>query len=319
MADDRLQKATQQRLDEVIAPPACGPLLAELERTVTAWLAGAGRRRAAVRAGARGLSHARRRPVRLCPGGLSGGPLGADGGRVFDGHVLSATTQPYLAERGPSQGGLYLLVLAILWIVPLIFHITFQNFPVIAGAASVAIGFAFKDYVSSLIAGVVAIFERPYRLGDWVRIGSDYGEVRSVGLRAISVQTADDNAVVIPHGRLWTDNVSNSNDGAKTLQCVADFYLQPRHDATLIRTLLRDVALTSAYLDCAMPVIVVLAEKPWGTHYKLRAYAFDMRDQFAFASDLTVHGRQAIVEARRARGDGLSGGSASGSIPAASS
>lgn len=148
-----------------------------------------------------------------------------------------------------------------------------------------------------LIAGVVAIFERPYRPGDWVRIGDDYGEVRSVGLRAITVQTADDNAVVIPHGRLWTDNVSNSNDGAKTLMCVADFYLQPRHDAALIRTLLRDVALTSAYLDYAQPIIVVLSVKPWGTHYKLRAYPFDMRDQFAFASDLTVRGKQAVFEA----------------------
>ncbi len=215
---------------------------------------------------------------------------------------------PYLAERGPSQVRLYLLasvpivrlvllLLAILWIVPLIFNITFQNFLVIAGAASVAIGFAFKDYVSSLIAGVVAIFERPYRPGDWVRIGDDYGEVRSVGLRAITIQTADDNAVVIPHGRLWTDNVSNSNDGAKTLMCVANFHLLPRHDAALMRSLLRDVALTSAYLDYAKPVIVVLAEKPWGTHYKLRAYPFDMRDQFAFVSDLTVRGKQALRDA----------------------
>lgn len=38
MADDRLQKATMQRLDEVIAPPACGPLLDELDRTIAQWL-----------------------------------------------------------------------------------------------------------------------------------------------------------------------------------------------------------------------------------------------------------------------------------------
>ena len=77
--------------------------------------------------------------------------------------------------------------------------------------------------------------------------------------------------------------------------CVANFYLQPRHDAAAIRSVLQDVALTSAYLDYAMPVIVVLAEQPWGTHYKLRAYPFDMRDQFAFISDLTVRGKAAIA------------------------
>jgi len=116
---------------------------------------------------------------------------------------------PFLAERGPSRIRLYLLaavpiarllllVLAILWIVPIIFNITFQNFLVITGAASVAIGFAFKDYVNSLIAGVVAIVERPYRPGDWVTIGGDYGEVRTVGLRAIRMRTADDNIIVDP-------------------------------------------------------------------------------------------------------------------------
>ena len=214
---------------------------------------------------------------------------------------------PYLAERGPSQTRLYLLgavpvirllamVLAILWIVPLVFNITFQNFLVIAGAASVAIGFAFKDYVSSLIAGIVAIFERPYRSGDWVKIGEDYGEIRQLGLRGMTIQTPDDNAVSIPHARLWTDNISNSNDGEQTLQCVAQFFLAPEHEAAAIRSALVDIALTSAYLHYEMPVIVVLTEEPWGTHYKLRAYPFDMRDQFLFTSDMTERGKARIME-----------------------
>ncbi len=70
-----------------------------------------------------------------------------------------------------------------------------------------------------------------------------------------------------------------------------------RDDMTPIPSLLRDVAPTSAYLDHAKPVIVVPADKPLGTHYKLRACPFDMRDQFAFASDLTLHGKQAVYEA----------------------
>ncbi|MDZ7872149.1 MAG: mechanosensitive ion channel [Rhizobium sp.] len=214
---------------------------------------------------------------------------------------------PFLAERGPSQTRLYLLgavpvirllamVLAILWIVPLVFNVTFQNFLVIAGAASVAIGFAFKDYVSSLIAGIVAIFERPYRSGDWVTVGKDYGEIRQMGLRGMTIQTPDDNAVVVPHARLWTDNISNSNDGAQTLQCVADFFLAPDHDAAAIRAGLADVALTSPFLHYDMPVVVVLNEEPWGTHYKVRAYPFDMRDQFLFISDMTARGKVRIFD-----------------------
>ena len=215
---------------------------------------------------------------------------------------------PYLADRGPTQFRLYLLgavpiirltllVLAILWVIPIIFNVTFQNFLVIAGGASLAIGFAFKDYVSSLIAGVVAIFERPYRPGDWVRIGDDYGEVSSVGMRSIRVLTAAADMITIPHESIWTKNISNSNDGERTLMCIADFYLAPGHDAGVVRGVLQDVGLTSAYLHYDRPVAVMLSETPWGTHYQLKAYPFDMRDQFSFISDLTVRGKRAIAEA----------------------
>lgn len=213
---------------------------------------------------------------------------------------------PFLAERGPSQLRLYFLafvplirlviiVVATLWIVPIVFNVTFQNFLVLAGAISVGLGFAFKDYLASLIAGIVAIFERPYRAGDWVQIEGDYGEVRSMGMRALQLVTADDNVITVPHDRIWTNNISNSNDGARTLMCIAEFYLTPSHDAEAIRAALRDVALTSAYLEYAKPVTVMLTQTPYGTHYKLKAYPFEMRDQFAFISDMVVRGKRAIA------------------------
>ena len=221
--------------------------------------------------------------------------------------LLARKLLPYLAERGPSQLRLYLLgavpiirlvllVIAVTWVIPIVFNITLQNFLVIAGALGVAIGFAFKDYVSSLIAGIVAIVERPYRPGDWVRVGGDYGEVRSVGMRAIEICTPTDDIVHVPHEKIWQNNIANSNDGSQTLMCVASFYLRPDHDAGRVRVALRDVALSSAYLEYDKPVVVMLAETPLGTHYKLKAYPFDMRDQFHFISDLTIRGKLAIAD-----------------------
>ncbi len=212
---------------------------------------------------------------------------------------------PYLAERCPQQARLLLLgavpvirmvllIVAVMWLIPIIFNVTLQNFLVIAGAASVAIGFAFKDYVSSLVAGVVAIIERPYRPGDWVQVGEDYGEVRSVGMRAILLRTPGDDIITVPHDRIWKNNISNSNDGSRTLMCVTHFYVQPTHDAALLRAALTDVVLTSAFLEYDKPVLVMLNETPLGTHYRVKAYPFDMRDQFAFISDVTVRGKQAI-------------------------
>lgn len=218
---------------------------------------------------------------------------------------LTRRLLPFLAERGPSQTRLYVLnavpivrllamTLAVLWVIPIVFNVTFENFLIIAGGASVAIGFAFKDYVSSLIAGLIATFERPYRPGDWVKIGDDYGEVRSVGLRSLCLLTPSDDLVTVPHTRIWEENIANSNNGDRTLMCVANFYVHPEHDADEVRSALREVALTSAYLEYSKPVLVMLADEPFGTHYKVKAYPFDLRDQFAFISDLTARGKQAI-------------------------
>jgi hypothetical protein len=39
---------------------------------------------------------------------------------------------------------------------------------------------------------------------------------------------------------------------------------------------------------------VIVQEKPWGTHYKLKAHVKDSRDQFQFVTDLTIRGKEAL-------------------------
>ena len=195
---------------------------------------------------------------------------------------------------------LLLIVTALALIVPRLIEPSMQNMVALLGTVGLALGFAFKDYASSLIAGIVAIGEQPYRNGDWIESGGVYGEVRHVGLRAVEVVTPDDTVVVIPHGRLWTEPVHNANDGGPRLMCVADFYLHPEHDAARARQLLWDVALTSPYLHFSTPVAVIVHERPWGTHYRLKAYPVDGGQQFRFLTDLTVRGK-AVLQGMGAR------------------
>lgn len=186
---------------------------------------------------------------------------------------------------------LLILVASILYIAPLFIEPTAENLLAIGGAMAVAFGFAFKDYASSLIAGVVALYERPYRPGDWVRIGNTYGEVQRLSLRTVDVLTPDDTRVAIPHLKMWTSAIFNANSGKQDLMCVADFYLHPEHDGKAVTEALRDVAWTSPYVHLQRPVLVVAAEEPWGTHYRLKAYPIEGRDQFVFLTDLTLRGK----------------------------
>lgn len=213
---------------------------------------------------------------------------------------------PRLAERLPGPMRLYILpsvplvrlfilILTMALIILQIINPAMDNLLAILAAAGLAIGFAFKDYVSSLVAGIVAISERPYRPGDWVGIDGVYGEVKSIGLRALRLVTPDDTVVIIPHLTIWNTSIHNANDGNRDLMCVVDFYLHPDHDAALVRQKLREVALTSPFTQLERPIKVVVTERPWGTHYRLKAYPIDSRDQFQFTSDLTVRGKQALA------------------------
>ncbi|CAB0151511.1 Small-conductance mechanosensitive channel [Pseudidiomarina piscicola] len=185
-------------------------------------------------------------------------------------------------------------IIGFVWIVPLVIEPTMQNMVAILGAAGLAIGFALKDYVSSLIAGIVAVYELPYRPGDWIEVEGTYGEVKHIGMRAVEIVTPDDTVVFIPHLKLWSNLIHNANNGGPSLMCVVDFYLHPEHDAHRVKHLLEDVALTSPYVQLAKPIVVVAKEEPWGTHYRLKAYPIDPRQQFQFMTDLTARGKNCL-------------------------
>ncbi|EGV19066.1 mechanosensitive ion channel family protein [Thiocapsa marina] len=221
--------------------------------------------------------------------------------------LANQTLVPWIANRLHGRYRLYLLamvplmrlaiiIVAFVLIVPLIIEPSLQNMVAVLGTVGLAVGFALKDYVSSLIAGVVAVIEMPYRLGDWIEINGTYGEVAKVGMRTVQIVTPDDTRVSIPHLKLWNESIFNANSGGPELQCVADFYLHPLHDAGAVVQALQDVALTSPYLQLDQPIAVVVCEQPWGTHYRLKAYPIDPRQQFRFVSDLTVRGKAILAQ-----------------------
>jgi small conductance mechanosensitive channel len=127
-------------------------------------------------------------------------------------------------------------------------------------------------------------------------VDGTYGEVKLIGLRAVHIVTAYDNEVIIPHSRLWSSSISNASSGSHSVLCVADFYLHPDHDAEAARQRLAEVGETSTYLKPDTQVSVVMQEKPWGTHYKLKAYVKESREQFDFVTDLTIRGKKALRE-----------------------
>lgn len=191
----------------------------------------------------------------------------------------------------------FFLSLAVFIISNLFLDLSLSNVLAVTGTIAVALGFAFKDYVSSVIAGIIALFENPYQVGDRVKIGDDYGEIISYGLRAIRIQTPDDNTVSIPHNKIWTDSISNANKGEIEAQTIADFYFAHEIDADWVMQILYRVAQTSKYTQLSLPILVIIDEQPWGTHFKLKCYPMDARDEFIYKTDLIKRAKQVFSKA----------------------
>jgi small-conductance mechanosensitive channel len=198
----------------------------------------------------------------------------------------------------PFLKGLVLLGV-IAYLVRLFFNVSQQNLLALTGTLAVALGFAFKDYVTSIIAGVVALFEAPYRVGDRITIGDYYGEVVSYGLRGSRLQTFDDDLVTIPHSVTWSDPIANANSGSLEAQVVTDVYVDHEADLEAITDILYQAAYSSRFIQLKLPVKVVMAETPWGTHIKLRAYPMDIRDEPAFRTDILRRAKAALAAQER--------------------
>ncbi len=178
----------------------------------------------------------------------------------------------------------------------LFLNLSQENILAITGTVAVALGFAFKDYASSIIAGIVGLFETTYGVGDRVKIGKHYGEVVNYGIRAVRIQTPDDNLITIPHNKIWTEAVSNANTGALEALVVTEFYFAHETDTDLVKKILYRVAQTSKYTYLKLPIVVVMEEKPWGSMFKLKCYPLDARDEFIYKTDLIVRAKRAFAK-----------------------
>jgi small conductance mechanosensitive channel len=185
-------------------------------------------------------------------------------------------------------------IAAIVVIVPLLVEPTIPNILTLSAGLGLALAYTLKDYGSSVVAGLATVLENTYQPGDWIEVDGAYGEVKSMAGRAVHLVTTDDTEVIIPHSRLWSASVFNSTGGSRSLLCVTNFYLDPDHDGSVVRDNLTGIALASSYREPDSPVTVTASEKPWGTHYRLKAYVRESREQFKFITDLTIQGKDML-------------------------
>jgi small-conductance mechanosensitive channel len=78
-----------------------------------------------------------------------------------------------------------------------------------AGIVGIAIGFASQTSVSNIISGIFLIWEKPFAIGDVIKVGDTTGAVLSIDLLSVKLRTFDNRYIRIPNETLIKTELTN--------------------------------------------------------------------------------------------------------------
>jgi len=129
---------------------------------------------------------------------------------------INSTTRTIFSNLG------YYLIIVIAFILALnVLGINLSSIGLVAGALSVGIGFGLQNIVSNFISGIILMFEKSIKIGDYIELSEDLkGHVTGINMRATTINTNSNIDVIVPNQNFIQNNVINwtMNDEIRRFQ-----------------------------------------------------------------------------------------------------
>ncbi len=88
-------------------------------------------------------------------------------------------------------------------------NVNLTGLAIVSGALALGIGFGMQEIANNFVSGLILLFERPIRAGDFVTVGETEGFVRRIRIRATEIETLDNQNVLVPNSELVSGRVTN--------------------------------------------------------------------------------------------------------------
>ncbi len=163
----------------------------------------------------------------------------------------------------------------------------FQKLAIVAGALSVGIGFGLQSIVNNFVSGLILLWERAVRVGDWVVVGADQGYVRKINVRSTEIETFDRASVIVPNSNLVSGVVKNLMRADNIGRLSIEVTVHSAADPEKVRETLIDIARDhEAVLSLPSPQVRFTDLKAGAMSFELFCFVADVEGMARTKSDL---------------------------------
>jgi potassium-dependent mechanosensitive channel len=176
--------------------------------------------------------------------------------------------------------------------------IGFEKLAIVAGALSVGIGFGLQSVVGNFVSGLILLWERAIRVGDWVVIGDEQGYVKRINVRSTEIETFDRATMIVPNQNLVSGVVKNWLRGDR----VGRIKIAVAPHSGVDPEKMRDILLAAAraqedVLRIPAPQVMFLGMEASGYKFELWCYVADVEKSARIRSDLHFDLHRRLAEA----------------------
>ncbi|QNR99207.1 mechanosensitive ion channel family protein [Stenotrophomonas sp. 169] len=144
------------------------------------------------------------------------------------------------AQNSISTVARYLgIILAVLWALGAL-GIGFGQLALVVSALSVGIGFGLQAITQNFVSGLILLAERPVKIGDWIKIGDQEGDIRRINVRSTEITVGDKSTLIVPNSELITKTVRNMTMGSAQGRIQIQFTLPLNADVAAVKQVLLD-------------------------------------------------------------------------------